>query len=194
MLAKFVILAAGALLAAAPMGNAQFLKNGDFEKGHSYWEGGGKVVFLNDAGEVVPSAKEGKPALEVKLSRTQLTEIRQRFLFAHGERHLNVSALVKTSGDFQRNNDAGRWTKDITWTSGWYSWSALVYPRVDFCVRVDTSGNHFYLPRNLKAGGTWQTFKGSFKDMPSPGGKVLTLVFPAGTGTLWVKSITSEAK
>lgn len=173
---------------------AQVLKNEDFSNGHSYWEGGGKVVFLNDAGEPVSAENGGKPALEVKLAKTQVTEIRQRFTLAHTATGVKASTVVKASPDFKRNDNAPRWTKDITWRSGgWYSWSALVYPKADFCMRVDAGSGYHYLPRALKAGGNWQTLRGEFRDMKSQGGKVFTFVLPAGEGTIWIQSVKTEA-
>jgi len=169
------------------------LKNEDFAKGRSGWEGGGKIVFLNDADEPTPEKEGGKPVLEVKLAKTQLTEIRQRFVFSHGERSLKTSLQIKTSPDYVRNDDAHKWTKDISWSGGWYSWSNLVYPRVDFCLRLD-GDKFYYLPRNLKTKGEWVHLKGNFNDMKSAGPKSLSLVFPAGEGTIWVKGLSTSAK
>ncbi len=170
------------------------LKNGDFSKGRNSWEGSGKIVFLNDADEPTPEAEGGKPVLEVKLAKTQLTEIRQRFVFTKGERSMKVSVTAKASPDFVRNDDAHKWTKDITWEGGgWYSWSKLVYPKVDFSIRLD-GDKFYYLPRNFKTKGEWVKLGGNFRDMKTNGPKSLNLVLPAGEGTIWIKSITSSTQ
>lgn len=130
----------------------------------------------------------------MKLAKTQLTEIRQRFVLTHKQTGVKAATVVKASSDFKRNDSAPKWTKDITWrSSGWYSWSNLVYPKVDFCMRVDALPNYYYLPRALKAGADWQTLRGEFRDMKSQGGKVFTFVLPAGEGTIWIKSVKTEA-
>lgn len=172
-----------------------FLKNGDFSKGKAHWEGGGgQIIFINEAGEPTPEKDGGFPVLEVKLQRMNVTELRQRFVFIKGERHLKFYATMKASPDFVRNDQAPKWTKDITWAaSGWYNWSSLVYPKVDVCARVDAGQHHHYLPRDFKTKGEWQKIGGEFKDMATGGAKSVNLVLPAGEGTIWIKSISSSA-
>jgi hypothetical protein len=131
--------------------------------------------------------------LEIKLSKTQLTEIRQRFTLARGQNQIKATAIAKASVDYVRNDKAQKWTPNNTWEpGGWWVWSALVYPKVDFCMRVDAN-THYYLPRSLKAGGGWQTLSGNFKDVDNQGNKVFNIVLPAGEGTIWIKSISTVA-
>ena len=182
-------------LATAASVEAQVLKNGDFAKGKAFWEGGGgKVIYLDDAGEPTNDKEKGQPVLEVNLSKTNLIEIRQRFTLAHGQKSMKATVIAKASADYVRNDKAQKWTPNNTWEpGGWWVWSALVYPKVDFCMRVDAN-THYYLPRSLKAGGAWQTLSGEFKDMNNQGSKVFNIVLPAGDGTIWIKSITTTAK
>jgi len=197
------------LLTAA---NAQVIKNGDFSAGHTYWEGAGKVQLFDSkqklveekTGSLLPPAhnpqepaekkEPGTPELQITLNRMVVQESKTRLNFpASHKGRVKFTVVLKTSDDFVRNGKAPGFTPNLNWnTSGWYIWSSLVHPEVDFCIRVDAD-THYYLPRNLNAGGDWQTLSGTFDSLGGSPSKVLNLVTAAGTGTIWIKSVVVEA-
>lgn len=188
---KFLPLFAGTLLCAA-IARGQVIKNSEFSDAKAHWEGAGQVVALDNGQKPAATSAGGVPQLQVTLNKNIVQETKQRLVFKADEvqGRAKIKVVLKTSPDFTRNEKCPRF--NTKWeTGGWYTWSALVYPNVDFCTRVD-SDMHYYLPRTLKAGGDWQTISGEFQSLGNPTSKTLSLVFPAGTGTIWVKSVSLE--
>jgi len=172
--------------------HGQALKNGDFADGRAHWEGAGKVLTFDDAQKPADAKAGGTPQLQVNLSRMMIQETKQRLSFPPSySGPVTITVVLKTSPDFARNDKAPKFTPNNNWQSGTWYWSALVYPKVDFCIRVD-SNTHYYLPRQIKAGGDWQTVTGTFDSLGISSSKVLSLVTTAGEGTVWVKSVTVD--
>lgn len=192
---KTSLLAIAGTLILLGTAHGQALKNGDFADARAHWEGAGKVLTLDDTQKPADAKAGGTPQLQVALSKMTVQETKQRLNFPpNSGGPVTVTVVLKTSPDFARNDKAPKFTPNINWkTGGWYSWSALVYPKVDFCVRVD-SDTHHYLPRDLKVGGDWQTVTGRFDSLGTGSNKILSLVTPAGEGTVWIKSVTVDSQ
>lgn len=188
---SFLTLFAGTLLCAT-IAHGQVVKNGDFSTGRSHWEGVGQVVVLDQDQKAAAADAGGISQLQVVLSKNVVQETKQRLIFKADENtgDARVTVVLKTSPDFIRNDKCPVFNIKFD-RSGCYSMPSLVFPNVDLCLRMD-SDRHYYIPRTLKAGGDWQTITGHFKKLGNPTGKTLSLVFPAGTGTIWVKSVSVE--
>ena len=194
LMKSFLTLFAGTLLCAT-IAHGQVVKNNDFSQAKSHWEGMGQVVVLDNDQKPAAANAGGVPQLQVVLNRTAVQEAKQRLIFKPNEasKPIKVTMVVKTSPDFARNDQAPQFSKDPKWhPGGWHVSTDFAYPNVDFTFRLDAERHHHYLSRNLKAGGDWQTLTGEFPYLSGPANKTLSLVFPAGTGTIWVKSVSVE--
>ena len=183
------------LFATVTTAHGQLLKDQDFSMGRGAWIGGGKLVKIDAAGAPVITGTEGAPVLEISLAEARFTEIHQSFLCLHGEEGMKVAVVLKVSSDFARNDNAPYYNSDWK-VGGSYVWSGgMKYPRVDLIMRVDTHSHHYRLC-NLKPGGDWQTVTVEFGEMTSKKDharpKEFSLVFPAGKGTVQIKSISAE--
>ena len=190
---KLLTLLAGTLLCAT-IARGQVVKNNDFSQAKSHWEGMGQVVVLDNDQKPAAANAGGVPQLQVVLNRTAVQEAKQRLIFKADEtaKAARVTLVVKTSPDFSRNSEAQQFSKDPKWRPGSrHTTKDMAYPNVDLTVRVDAD-HHYYLLRNLKTSGDWQTFTGEYPTLGSPTNKTLSIIFPAGTGTIWVKSVSVE--
>ena len=163
---------------------AQILKNGDFSNGRTHWQGtAGTVVTLDDV-----------PQLQVVLNKTITKDLKQRLkLPAQYKGGCAVTVVLKTSDDFALNEKAPCWSSGLNWKipSRHVNWSRIVNPKADFYMRLDGE-NYNYVLRALKVGGDWQTITGNIDFLGFSQQSQLVLVFPAGTGTIWVKSVELE--
>jgi hypothetical protein len=167
-------------------------ENGDFQKGKSHWQGNGNVVYLNADGSVSETEEPGTtPAIEVKLNSNDFKELRQSFTTAKGEKRLGVSITYKGSADFEKNDKSTLYTPGNTWTDGgiWY-WSALVAPKVDLCIRLDTPTGHCYKLAKVDPGGNWQTKTVTWDNVPGDQEVTLFLEVAPGKGSVLIKSLT----
>ena len=188
---KTSLLAIAGTLLILGTAHGQALKNGDFTDTRAHWEGAGKVLTLDDAQKPADAKAGGVPQLQVALNRLSIQETKQRLNFPPSYTGpVTITVVFKTSPDFARNDKSPKFTPGNTWKPGGMGcWSAQVYPKFDFYVRVD-SDTHYYLSRPVQAGGDWQTLTGKFDSLGNSSSKVLALVTTAGEGTVWIKSVT----
>lgn len=192
---KAYLLAIAGTLLLLGTAQGQALKNGDFADGRAHWEGAGKVLIFDDTQKPADAKAGGTPQLQVTLSRMMIQETKQRLNFPPNYTGpVTIKVVFKTSPNFARNDKSPKFTPGNTWKPGGMGcWSALVYPRYDFYVRVD-SDTHYYLSHPVQAGGDWQTVSGTFDSLGNSSSKVLSLVTAAGEGTLWIKSVTVDSQ
>ena len=190
---KFLPLLAGTFLCAA-LAHGQVIKNNDFSQAKSHWEGAGQVVVLDNDQKPAAATAGGVSQLQVALNRTAVQEAKQHLFFKADEaaKVVKITLVVKTSADFARNAEASQFSKDPKWrVDSRHTTKDMAYPNVDLTFRVDAD-HHYYLLRNLKAGGDWQTITGEYPTLGNPTSKTLSVIFPAGTGTIWVKSVSLD--
>jgi hypothetical protein len=192
---KFLPLFASTFLSVA-IAHGQLIKNDDFSNGKAHWEGAGQVVTLDKDQKPASTTSGGIPQLEVVLNHTAVQQANQRLTFKPDEaaKQVKVTIVVKTSPDFIRNDKAQQFSKDPKWrVDSRHETKDLAYPNVDLTCRVD-GDRHYYLLRGLKAGGDWQTITGEYPTLGNSTGKNFSLIFPAGTGAVWVKSVSIDLK
>jgi hypothetical protein len=215
-------LMSGALiLGSVPSLVADGLENGDFAKGKSKWLGDGQVVFLKPDGSISPTddSKLGSsfpssnlpsnlpftpsPAdqkakstslIEMKLRSAQFAELSQKFRTPKGAAVLDVQVVYKGSPDFKLNDKATVFTKENTWGPGstWY-WTAVVFPKVDLCFRMDKRDGHSYRLAAVKPGGDWQTMKYRWENVGENQDVNFLLLAAPGHGSVWIKSVAVSA-
>ena len=188
---------------------ADGLENGDFSKGKAKWTGEGQVVFLKPDGSISPTddsksdsalkpadpgaagqKPKNTPIMEIKLRTGQFADLSQKFRTGKGAGALNVEVVYKGSPDFKLNDKATGFTKGITWGPGsfWY-WSAVVYPKVDLCMRLDKRDGHCYRLEAVKPGEEWQSAKFRWENVGENQDVNFLIVAPPGKGSQWVKSV-----
>jgi hypothetical protein len=207
------------LFAILTTAHGQVVMDGDFITGGGAWKIAGQLVKLDANGEPIKPVKVDefaqafnsgtsfrpdtsfssdtkKPSVfGFSLAPAQFTEIHQRFFRLHGEEGMKLTIVLRVSSNFVRYGDAPCYNSD--WKAGGaYVWSGgIKYPPVDLTIRVD-SKTHYYRLHNLTTGGGWQTVTAEFAEMGSLDDaahpKELALIFPAGKGTVRVKSVTIE--
>lgn len=173
------------LAAALPGAHSQEIENADFAKGKSGWMGDGEVVYIDAQGEVSDTKKpEATPAIQIELSKTAWKGIRQRLRVKPDEAVINLVVQVKAGSGFKRADSSRLYTSDFK-EGGQYGWSAEVYPKCDFLVRVKTDGWQ-YRPVSLAPVDTWKTVTQRFEGLKGRQ-REIELLFPPGDGTVLLK-------
>lgn len=193
-----------ALVAGAANAVADGLDNGDFSKGKSKWLGEGQIVYLNADGSISPTDEsksadplnaspkpKATPIVEIKLRNGQFAELSQKFRTDKGTAALNVTVVYKGSPDFKLNDKATTFTKGNSWQAGtlWY-WTAVVFPKADLTLRLDTHDGHSYKLEAVTPGGDWQTAKFRWESVKENQDVTFLIFASPGHGSLWVKSVT----
>ena len=169
----------------------EVIRNGDFSSDDNVWRRAGKIVYLDASGKVVDKGTEGsKPAFQLDLTPNRWTVAEQTFRNRDKSKSITITVRLRASADFARN-DAAEYSDVNFQAGGTYFWSAIVYPKVDFFVRL-ADATHNYGLINLTPGGDWQTLKLRLNDL-SPTQKERTLFLNAapGTGTIYIESVSA---
>jgi len=177
---KSLLLLVLATCCSLPLVLSAALEDGDFTAGKGKWRGQGKVETVG-----------GAPALVVALSKNNFTEITQSFKMPATTKGLKVTVVVQASADYVFN-DKSRNIANVNFQPGGnYTWSAAVYPKSDFHIRLATDGWYRYNLATVPKG-TTTTLVAEIKDVKKPGDLELALVFPAGDGSMMVKRVSVE--
>ncbi|HEY3898813.1 MAG TPA: hypothetical protein VGM54_09385 [Chthoniobacter sp.] len=134
------------------------------------------------------------PLIEIKLRNAQFSELSQKFRTPRTSGALMVQVVYKGSPDFKLNDKANIFSREITWGPGttWY-WTAVVFPKVDLCFRLDRRDTHSYRLAAVKPGGDWQTMKFRWDDVGENQDVALLLLAAPGHGSVWIKSVAVSA-
>lgn len=166
--------------------NAQEINNADFSRGKAGWQGDGKVVYFDATGQVSETATPGSvPGLKFELSRNQWREIKQSLRPKTKETDVFISVQVMADPSFKRLEKSKDFSDVDFGEGGGYVWSALVYPKCDFLIRLK-DGGWFYRPFSLKPVGNWKTFTADFPKLEKST-REIALLFPPGEGTVYIK-------
>lgn len=186
-LSHSLLLPALLLLLAAQGARAQKIDNEDFAKGKSGWTGDGKEVFTNAAGEVSETKKEGfSPVIRIELSKSAWKGLKQRLRPKSDETKIDFALQVKADAKFKREAESRAYSNGIDFKEGGqYGWSAEVYPKCDFLVRVKDEGWQ-YRPVSLAPLDAWKTVSVSISGLKGRQ-RELELLFPPGEGTVYLK-------
>lgn len=183
------------LLIVTGLGNGvqaeEQIRNGDFSTDENVWRRAGKIVYLDAAGAVVEKGTEGaKPVFALDLTPNRWTIAEQVFRNKDKAKSITILVRLKASADFSRNDSADY--SDVNFKAGGtYYWSAIVYPKVDFFVRL-ADATHNYGLIDLKPGGGWQTLKLRLDDLnPAQRERTLFLNAAPGSGTIYIESVSA---
>jgi hypothetical protein len=155
------------------------LENGDFSDGKNKWRGDGKV-----------EKAEGGNVLTVALSKNNFSETSQSFKMPASVKRLKVTVQVKCSENYVMN-DKARSISDVDFgMGGTATWTALVYPKADFHIRLKDESWRYKLSKVTYD--AWTTVVAQFRGLSKPTALELALVFAPGDGTMMVKSVTVE--
>ena len=128
--------------------------------------------------------------MEIKLRNGQFADLSQKFRTGKGAGALNVEVVYKGSPDFKLNDKAPSFTKGNTWGAGaTMYWTAVVFPKVDLCLRLDKHDGHSYKLEPVTPGGDWQTAKFRWENVGENQDVTFLILAPPGKGTLWLKSV-----
>lgn len=175
-----------------PSFGGDVIENGRFEDGKSRWAGNGQIVYLNEIGEEVDEAAEGKPAMAVRLNRAGFTEIRQRIRTDRDPKQLSVEAVISTSADFAVDQGSRRFSGELNWkVPGTYYWSAWVNPRADVVLAVKTRMNLFRLDK-LGAGEKSKVVSAKWDVGAGETAGDFQIIFGPGEGTAYVHSVEAQ--
>ncbi|PTX95068.1 hypothetical protein DB345_12285 [Spartobacteria bacterium LR76] len=165
---------------------AQEVDNPDFSKGKTGWMGDGKVVYFAADGTISETAAAGAvPGLKIELSKNEWKEVHQNLRPKQKDTEIQYSVQVMADPTFVRLPESKDYS-DVDFRQGsGYAWSALVYPKCDFLMRVHDD-TWYYRPRSLTPLGTWKTFSESFPNLKARQ-REIALLFPPGEGTIYVK-------
>jgi hypothetical protein len=165
---------------------AQEIDNPDFSHGKAGWQGDGKAVFFDSAGAVSETASPGSvPGLMIELNRNAWREIRQTVRPKQKESEIRFSVQVMADPAFKRLAESKKFSDVDFGEGGGYVWSALVFPKCDFLIRVHDDG-WFYRPFSLMPAGTWKAFSADFPKLKTRQ-REIALLFPPGEGTVYLK-------
>jgi hypothetical protein len=176
-------------LAGVPTTNAEeYIKNGDFSNGKSHWQHSGEIVYLDTAGNKVDKDAGGKPALQLTLINNRFTVTDQTFRTKDKLGEITVTVKVKASADYKRNDSTDYASVNFK-PGGIYYWSAIVYPKADFFIRL-TDNTHLYSLADLSPGQE-KTITARFNDLGA-GVRERTLFLNAapGDGSIYVESVS----
>ena len=166
--------------------NAQEINNADFSHGKAGWQGDGKAVYFDAAGQVSEIPTPGSvPGLKFELNKNSWKQIKQSLRAKPKETDVSISVQVMADTSFKRVEKSREFSKVDFGEGGGYVWSALVYPECDFLIRVK-DGSWFYRPLSLKPAGTWKTLTADFPKLEKST-REIALLFPPGEGTVYIK-------
>jgi len=165
---------------------AQEINNADFSRGKAGWLGDGKVVYFDASGGVSDTESPGAVCgLKIELSRNAWREIHQSLRPKQKETDIRFAIQVMAEPSFKRLAESKEYSDVDFGEGGGYVWSALVYPKCDFLVRVHDD-TWYYRPRSLAPLGTWKMFSEDFPKLKARQ-REIALLFPPGEGTVYVK-------
>lgn len=166
--------------------DAQEINNADFSRGKAGWLGDGKVVYIDSSGTVSATASPGAtPAIQIDLSKNDWREVKQKLHANNDDSLITFSVQIKSSPDFKRLETSRKYSDVDFGEGGGYSWSALVFPKCDFLIRVQDD-TWYYRPFSLSPAGTWKSFTASFPKLKMRQ-REIALLFPPGEGSVLVK-------
>lgn len=183
------------LLCGASLGSGlraeEVIRNGDFSTDENVWRRAGKIVWLDASGNVVEKGTaDSKPAYQLDLTPTRWTVAEQSFRNKDKSKSMTITVRLRASADFTRN-DAAEYSDVNFKAGGTYFWSAIVYPKVDFFIRL-ADATHNYGLIDLKPGGDWQTLHLRLEDLsPTQRDRTLFLNAAPGTGSIFIESVSA---
>lgn len=164
---------------------AQEVDNIDFAKGKTGWLGDGKEVYIDAAGAVSETQTPGStPAIKIELSKNSWKSLKQKLRPKSKETEIKFSIQVKADTDFAPLAESKEYTNADWKMGGEYVWSAEMYPKCDFLVRVKDE-TWYYRPIKLVPG-TWKKSSVNFAGLKGRQREV-ELLFPPGEGTIYLK-------
>jgi hypothetical protein len=165
--------------------HAQEVDNIDFTKGKNDWLGDGKVVYVDASGAISETETPGStPAIKVELSKTGWRSLKQKLRPKSNETAVKFSLQVKAEADFEPLAASKDYTNEDWKAGGQYVWSAEMYPKCDFLIRLKDD-TWYYRPFKLPAG-TWKTFSVDWPGLKARQ-REIELLFPPGEGTIYIK-------
>ncbi len=165
---------------------AQEVDNPDFAKGKTGWQGDGKVVYFAADGSISETASPGATqGLKIDLSKNAWREVHQSLRPKQKDTEIQYSVQVMAEPSFVRLPESREYSDVDFQQGGGYIWSALVYPKCDFLLRV-RDDTWYYRPRSLTPLGTWKTITENFPKLKARQ-REIALLFPPGEGTVYVK-------
>lgn len=166
---------------------SQEINNPDFSRGKAGWLGDGKPVWFDSTGEVSETASPGSiPGLKVELSKNAWREVRQSLRPKQKESEISFSIQAMADPAFKRLAESKEYSDVDFGEGGGYVWSALVFPKCDFLIRVHDD-TWYYRPLSLMPLGTWKTLTADFPKLKARQ-REIALLFPPGEGTVYLKA------
>lgn len=166
--------------------HAQEVENADFSKGKSKWLGDGKVVYFDSAGAISETPGADKVAgLKIELSKNAWRQIHQTLRAKPTETETGITLQVMADPAFKRLEESKEYSNVDFGEGGSYVWSALVFPKCDFLIRVH-DGSWYYRPLSLFPAGEWKLFSATFPKLKTQQ-REIALLFPPGEGTVYLK-------
>lgn len=164
---------------------SQEVDNIDFAKGKTGWLGDGKEVYIDASGAVSEAQTPGStPAIKVELSKNSWKSLKQKLRPMSKETEIKFTIQVKADTDFAPLAESRDYTNSDWKMGGEYVWSAEMFPKCDFLVRVKDE-TWYYRPVKLVPG-TWKKCSVSFPGLKGRQ-RELELLFPPGVGTVYLK-------
>ncbi|MEO8206203.1 MAG: hypothetical protein ABI615_08475 [Chthoniobacterales bacterium] len=168
------------LFAASPV------KNGDFTDAGNNWSGAGKIVTVNDAGESV--MLNGTPAMELTAQKDSFVSCDQSIRLNKGITKVVITVEAKALPDFKANKESRKYSN---FGPGWWQWSGLIFPKADFCIRLQ-DGWYYYRAVNFAPSNNWQTITTTIGKLNPQAYKKLSLVICPGEGNVLIRSVKVE--
>lgn len=166
--------------------HAQTIDNADFTNGKTGWLGDGKAVFIDAQGVVSETPKPGTtPAIRIELSKSGWKGIKQKLRPKANEAQIEITVQVKADSTFKRVPESREYSSVDFREGGQYGWSAEVYPKCDFLIRVKDEGWQ-YRPISLAPVDSWKTVTQSFTGLKARQ-REIELLFPPGEGAVYLK-------
>ena len=178
------LLQAAAVVALVSL-HAQEVDNINFAKGKTGWLGDGKEVYVDAAGAVSETQTPGStPAIKIELSKNSWKSLTQKLRPKSKETDIKFAISVKADTDYVPLAESKEYSNSDWKMGGEYVWSAEVYPKCDFLVRVKDE-TWYYRPVKLVPG-TWKKCSVNFPGLKGRQREV-ELLFPPGEGTVYLK-------
>jgi hypothetical protein len=168
-------LSVGVSAAVAQEAEGNLIRNGDFSKGKSGWDGDGSVQEIE--------GYEGGKALRVKLSRSDVKYLTTNLEKTSKFSALNIKFKAKTSEDFERNKGLEKLDRDG-------NTHQMIPDGSAFSIELVGSGYFIYKPFKLKELNEWQDFSVTIPNTArGDAGLRFNFFVPPGRGELYFDDI-----
>jgi len=170
-----------------------WLKNGDFSEGESYWHGDGKSLSDyasdNPGSQALTDAANG---LVIPLKPDKWTKVVQDF---HGQGGSAVMTITYTvSSDFSFSDDEKEY-RNVPNKIDFNAWKAFKIAKGKWLVFISDFGKFrgtYYPMPGPKAGDGAETLTAKIEGLTPHSDKTIALAFPPGTGEIVLLSVSID--